>query len=407
MLTALRQRNFTLLWLSGLISLSGDWILLVGLPIYVYQLTNSTLATGTVFLVGRLPGLILGTPAGVFVDRWDRRRTVICTNVLLAVSLLPLLAVQGSPTLWLVYVVSFCIACIRPFATPAEQALLPTLVASEQRIAANALNALNYDLAQIAGPALGGAVALLGLRGIILFDGGSFLIAALLVLLIRAETAAPSAPTVVRSTGLLWAGVWRDWLAGLRLVRQTPVLTIVFGLVAIIGIGDGIKWTLLAPFVSRVLGGGTPEFGSVLAAEAVGGLAGSLLIGRLGTRVAMGPLLGICGISFGLTTLLLYNYPAVYPAIWPALLLSALRGAPGAIFGVTLITVLQNHVTDAYRGRIFAALGTTAAVALLLGGTVASVIGSNGNVAALLSIQGIGALLAAGLALVLLRPESH
>ena len=95
MLAVLRQRNFALVWVAGLISLTGDWLLFVGLPLYVYQLTGSTLATGAAVVVRVLPRLVLGSVAGGFVDRWDRRRTMIATNLLLGLCLLPLLTVRS------------------------------------------------------------------------------------------------------------------------------------------------------------------------------------------------------------------------------------------------------------------------------------------------------------------------
>src|SRR3954471_853713 len=103
MFATLRQRNFALVWSGGLISLLGDWMLVIGLPLYVYALTGSTLATGMVFMAGQMPRVLLGSVAGVFVDRWDRRRTMIVTDVILAGCLLPLLAVHTADQLWIVY----------------------------------------------------------------------------------------------------------------------------------------------------------------------------------------------------------------------------------------------------------------------------------------------------------------
>src|SRR4029450_704161 len=101
----LRRRDFGLLWTGGLVSETGDWFLLVGLPIWVLQITGSSLVTATVFLVGLLPGLVVGPLAGVLVDRWDRRRTLVAVSLGQAAFLLPLLAVHDRGDLWIVYAV--------------------------------------------------------------------------------------------------------------------------------------------------------------------------------------------------------------------------------------------------------------------------------------------------------------
>src|ERR671938_1768072 len=131
MLATLRRRDFALVWLAGLISMMGDWVLFVALPIYVYQLTGSALATSVMFASQMVPALLLGSVAGVFVDRWDRKRTMVVANLLLAFGLLPLFAVRSAEWLWLVYLVGFVESAIVQFFKPAERALLPQLVAEE------------------------------------------------------------------------------------------------------------------------------------------------------------------------------------------------------------------------------------------------------------------------------------
>jgi MFS family permease len=74
----------------------GDWVLFIALPLYIYQLTGSTLATSGIFVAGLLPALLLGSVAGVFVDRWDRKRTMIIANMVFAVIVLPLFALRSA-----------------------------------------------------------------------------------------------------------------------------------------------------------------------------------------------------------------------------------------------------------------------------------------------------------------------
>src|SRR5919206_446819 len=83
-LALLRRRDYRLLWLAGVVSTLGDIVLLVALPFHVYELTGSALATGGSYLAGALPRVLLGSVAGVYVDRWDRKRTMIVADLLRA-----------------------------------------------------------------------------------------------------------------------------------------------------------------------------------------------------------------------------------------------------------------------------------------------------------------------------------
>ena len=117
MLRVLRSRNFGLLWTAGLISMIGDWVLFVGLPVEIYRRTGSTLATAGMVLASLLPSIVLGSIAGVFVDRWDRRRLMVVINILLAVSLLPLMAVDAFG-IWVAYAVLVAASRIRSSVGP-------------------------------------------------------------------------------------------------------------------------------------------------------------------------------------------------------------------------------------------------------------------------------------------------
>lgn len=101
MLSVLRRRDFALLWLGGLVSIAGDWVLYAALPFFVYERTGSTIATAGMIAAELGPSVLLGTIAGVFVDRWDRKRVLIVGNALQAATVSLLLLV---PHGWLGFV---------------------------------------------------------------------------------------------------------------------------------------------------------------------------------------------------------------------------------------------------------------------------------------------------------------
>src|SRR3954471_13907003 len=83
------RRDFALIWLGSLISLTGDWMLQAALPVYVYSMTGSTWATGGILAIIVTPYLLFGSIAGVLVDRWDRQRTLVIANLIQTFGLLP------------------------------------------------------------------------------------------------------------------------------------------------------------------------------------------------------------------------------------------------------------------------------------------------------------------------------
>src|SRR5215212_6529987 len=107
MFRLLGQRNFALLWFAGLTSMIGDWVLFIALPIYTYNLTHSSLAMGAMFMVSTLPRILLGSLAGVYVDRWDRQRTMVVADLTRAVLLILLLWVRSVEGIWIIYLVAF------------------------------------------------------------------------------------------------------------------------------------------------------------------------------------------------------------------------------------------------------------------------------------------------------------
>jgi MFS family permease len=404
MITTLRQRDFLLAWLGGLISMMGDWVLFIALPIYIYQLTGSTLATSGMFVAGLLPALLLGSVAGVFVDRWDPKRTMIIANLVLAVILLPLLALRSADWVWIAYVVSFVRSVVSQFFRPAENAFLPRLVAEEDLLAANSLNAFNNNLARLLGPALGGAVmGGFGISAVVLIDAISFLAAAGLIALIGAsgqvEKVAPDAAAVAQRA---WRKVWREWIEGIALLKRHRVIAGLLTIDAISALGEGVFSVMFVVWVHDVLEGGSRELGWLMSAQAVGGLLGGALLGSSAHRFSPVGVFGLGSLAFGVLDLALFNYPLFLSDIWIGIVLIGLVGIPTISAGAGFMTMLQQTVQDAYRGRVFGIRGTIAALLQLVGTLIAGALGGVVGPIVLLNIQGGSYVLMGVLALVIL-----
>ena len=347
----LRRRDFGLLWAGGLISETGDWFLLVGLPVWVLQVTGSSLVTATVFLVGLLPSLVVGPLAGVLVDRWDRRRTLVAVSLAEAAFLLPLLAVDGRGDLWVVYLVMAVEASLGQLNDPARNALVPALVGRDDLVGANALVGLNGNLARLVGSPLGGVlVELAGLPGLVVGDAVSFLVGAALLALIRpGAPAAEPEPTPAAARGMLG-----EWLDGLAVVVGDRGLRWGLAVDGLAAVAQGIFTVLFVLFVARELGGDGAQVGLLRGVQAVGGLLGGVLVVGLSRRLEPGRLLGVSLLAFGLVDLAIWNGPLVTEAGWLYLGLFAAAGIPGIAFLTGLTALVQERTDDAYLGRVFA-----------------------------------------------------
>ncbi len=415
MIKALRQRDFALLWLGGLISLAGDWVLAIGLPIYVFLLTHSVLATGLALLANRVPAILLGSVAGVFVDRWDRKRTMVIANVLLAAALLPLVLVRSADMVWIVYAVSAVESVLEQFVGPAQNALIPALVTQERLVAANSLNSLASSLARLGGPALGGVIAAVwGLWGIVLGDAVSFAVAALLLAGISAKRArrarVQSAEAGAGEHGSSFGRLLRDWADGMRVILGERALVVLFLAFAITNLGEGVFGTLYPVFVNRMLHGVALQIGELMSAQAVGGLLGGLAAGWIGERLLSHRLIGISAICFGAIDLAIVNAPALLPGARAALVpqwqvpifafevgLFIAVGIPGIWMSTGGLALLQASAPESHRGRVFGVLGAVFALLNVAGILAASTLTQRLGVVTMLNIQGAGYVVAGAL----------
>ena len=375
MLRLLRRRDFALLWSGGLVSIAGDWVLYAALPYFVYARTGSTVATAGMIVAELGPGVVLGSVAGVFVDRWNRKRVLVAANLLQAAVVAVLLLVPHGP-LWLVYVVALGSSAVAAFAMPAESALLPTLVGEADLIPANALNALNNRLARLIGVPVGGILlGALGLEAVVVVDCATFVAAALLIAPIAAQrpAALEDAAAAARNA---WAAFWHEWVEGLRLVRRERTIALIFGVLGLMTFGGTMLDPLTVAWVRDVLGKGPQVYALLITVHAASGIVGTLLVGRFGVRLAPRTLMGWSSVAAGVMLLVKFNVPSVSLAV----ALSVFGGITSVASSIGVETIVMTSVRDAYRGRVFGSLGATMSLLSLAGaatgGALAEVVGT-------------------------------
>lgn len=391
-----KHQDYRRLLTAGLISQTGDWAISTGLAYHVYVLTESTLSSATMLLAARLPDVLLGSLAGVLADRWDRRRLLAITDVLLALGLLPLLAVREPGQVWIIYAVALWTGVLSTVLFPAQKALVPQIVAASQLVRANALHGQTGQAARLLGASAGGvAVGAGGPAAVVWIGVAGFLISALLLARLRTPTRRATAATTMGG----------QWVSGLRLARTNRGVRLLLAYMVITGLGEGIFATLAAPFVANVLGGEADAYGLFLSAQAVGGIAGGLAIAARPGNATPRALFGWGTVVFGLADLALFTYPLLTHALWPAIALIALAGLPAAAAMAGLTTFAQTTTGDDRLGTVFGLLISAQAATSLLGMALAGVLGERLGIVPTLCLHA-GGLVAAGL-LVVATPERH
>lgn len=405
MIDLLRQRSFAALWSAGLISALGDWLLAIALPFYVYQHTGSAFAAGLMFMMQTVPALLLGSVAGVFADRWNKRRTMIWADISRAAIVLPLLAVPGSHMVWFVYPIAFAEASVSRFFGPAKNALLPQLVTRERLTTANSLISIGETLPMVVGPSVGGVLlAALGLPSVVLLDSVTYVASAILTALVllppssaRVDPGVDARDAASVAAGR-WAKTWSEWIAGLRLVSSDRTLSALFVAQALLAMGEGGVNALFVVFVRSVLHAGPVQFGWLATAQGIGGVLGGLIVGHL-TGIIPRRLLPVATTALGAVFVAVVSFPQLEVA----LALFAVGSLPAIAWVVGARTLLQHVVADNYRGRVFAAYGTTQALFFLCGQGLGASLGNSVGAVTVFDAAGLFCGLAA-LAMALLLP---
>jgi len=291
---ALRHRNFRLFFVGQSISLIGTWMTRVATSWLVYRLTGSALLLGVVGFAGQIPTFLLAPFAGVWVDRLDRRKLLVWTQVLAGLQSLALAALTLTKVIniheiiWL----SALQGLINAFDMPGRQAFLVQMVEDKQDLSnAIALNSSMVNLARLVGPALAGLViAAAGEGYCFTIDGISYLAVIASLLMMRVKVAPPkrALTSMLEQLKEGWA-----YVSGFPPIRTILLL---FALVSLMG----MPFMVLMPiFASKVLHGGPHTLGFLLGASGVGALISAVSLALRKTVRGLTTMIQISAALFG------------------------------------------------------------------------------------------------------------
>ncbi|MBF8299902.1 MAG: major facilitator transporter [Acidobacteria bacterium] len=347
-LTALRHRNFRLIWIGLALSFTGSFMQTAALLWHVSLLVppdQKGLALGTVGLVRVVPIIIFSMLSGVVADAWDRRKLMLLTqtgSALVAIAL-AMLAFSGLTSVWPVYAMAALSSAVGAFDLPARQALVPSLVPREDLPNAISLNTIMQQASQVLGPALGGIViASTSVGWTYVINAVSFVAVIIALLMMRGVPARPAASTVRDDVS------WRAALEGLRFVFQSPLIRSTM-LLDFFATFFASATALLPIFAQDILKVGATGYGWLYAAPAVGALLMSAAMVFLASRIERrGAVLlwaiaiyGAATVGFGLS-----------PSFWVTFGCLALTGMADTVSVVFRNIIRQFETPDRLRGRM-------------------------------------------------------
>jgi MFS family permease len=328
----LRNRNYRLLFGAGALTNLGDGMVALALPWLATLMTRDPLAIAAVAAAGRLPWLFFSIPAGVIVDRTDRRKLIARADLLRAAIVLAILFLAlGAPSagaVWLLAGLAFLLGAAEVLRDNAAQTILPALVAADDLEAANGqMWSVEQLTGQFIGPPLAGFLIAIGIGLPFGVDVAALVLAAGLVWMISLHPQAPSVQS--------FAQALRDGIAFMRADPALLRLAIVLGLSNFLAMA---VITVQVLFAQEVLGLSAMQFGLILSVEAAGAIAGSLAAPHLLRRFGLHPCLyaAIAGwaIGYGMVG---FSQNGLVMGL--------------ALFGVMFAAMLWNVITVSWRQR--------------------------------------------------------
>jgi len=342
-LPALRSRNYKLFFGGQGLSLIGTWMTQVATIWLVYNLTKSAWLLGIVGFTSQIPSLVLLPFTGVLIDKYDRHRVIIITQVMSMIQSLALafLALTGMINIWHIIFLSLFQGVIGAFDAPARQAFVPEIVERREDLQnAIALNSSMFNGARLIGPAIAGLVlATVGAGFCFLIDGISYIavIAALLAMKLKPRQ------VVVNNTHPL-----QRLKEGFAYTFGFPPIRAIILLLALVSF-MGMQYTVLVPiFATNILHGGPDTLGFLMAASGVGALFGAVYLSTRTSVLGLGKWIAFAPTIMGIG-LVAFSFSRV---LWLSLLTLALVGFGFIMQFTSSNTVLQTIVDDDKRGRV-------------------------------------------------------
>ena len=357
-----QNRNYLLLFSAQIVSLLGSGVTTVGLALFAYQLTGGASATaviGNALFLRILAFLLFSQPAGVLADRFDRKKILIAADVLRfgLLALFPFIT-----EVWQVYALIFLINAVTAFFTPTFEASIPEIVGEEQYVKALSYSRVAVDIEAVAAPAVAGLLVVwLGVRWVFWFDAATYLVSALLVILV----AMPHVKKVFAPISA--SGFISELTVGTRIILREPSLrqAIILSFAEALAGAAAIVATVV--YVHDVLGYGDTAFALVMAGLGLGSTITAIFLGRATGRYERGVLnretlhgrrhawtrysLITGGLILGLLLL-----PGIFkPGVFIFGIMWFLNGAGQALIGISSSTLLAEHTDETERGRAYAA----------------------------------------------------
>jgi len=399
-LDVLKNRHFLALWLGQVISNIGDYFYFLAVPITVNRLTGSTTAMALSMMSIFVPQLLFGLVAGVFVDRWNRKRTMIVADIMRGITVLLCLTIRSADQVWVFYLVGFLVSTFSRFFFPARSAAIPLIVDKEELMVANGLSQITQMVALIAGSALAGfAIGLWGEQVAFITNSISYFVSALFILTITVPHTLASSG---QAEGSQVRAVWQELMTGLSFIKGSRVLVAVLISLGVVQLGIGAMQVIWVPFFQRFFGVGPEGLGIVDSVQGVGMAVGALAMGYIAARFKRTTIIGFSVAAIGTCIALM----GLSPSFSLILGLSFVLGLALSPAQAALSTIIQLAVPDDKMGRVNSAIGTTASLAMLISMGTVGVIGDSVNLRFIYVVS--GSIIAAGGAVsYLLIPESE